>query len=211
VAISNRSRFVRWAYSTKNILGCGLAVVGPGLGIAGVVNPIFGIALAPALYFVGVLVAPSKKPVDLAGGIDPKDAIRSLDQIQHRIKGRVPQDIAALVARIASCINDSLARASALGEGSADVFGLVRTATDYLPTALQTYLDLPRNYADHHIVSDKKTALDLLRDQLQLIADKMDEIADAVNRADTDKLVAHGRFLAEKFGKGNGDLNLDAK
>ena len=33
----------------------------------------------------------------------------------------------------------------------------------------------------------------------------MDEITDAVNRADTDKLIAHGRFLAEKFGSGATD------
>jgi len=209
--VATSSGFKRWLYSTKNIVGCGLAVVGPGLGIVGVVNPILGVALAPALYIVGALVTPNRKPVDLAGGIDPRDAAKSLDQIGKRIKGRVPDDIAKLVARIATCINDSLARASALGEGSADVFGLVRTATDYLPTALQSYLDLPRNYADKHVVSDGKTALDLLRDQLELIAKKMDEIADAVNRADTDKLIAHGRFLAEKFGRGDGDLNLDAK
>ncbi len=210
--MATSSGFKRWAYSTKNIVGCGLAVVGPALGIVGVVNPILGVALAPALYVVGALVAPNrKKGVDLAGGIDPDDALRSLDQIQKRIKGRVPDDIAALVAQIAGCIRDSLARATALGEGSADVFGLVRTATDYMPTALQAYLDLPREYADKKVVSGHKTAHDILKDQLTLIASKMDEIADAVNRADTDKLIANGRFLAEKFGKGPGDLNLDAK
>jgi hypothetical protein len=202
------SRFARWAYSTKNIVGVGLAVVGPALGLAGVVNPILGAALAPALYIVGALAAPSRKRVDLAGSIDPSDALHSLEAIQRRIKRRVPDDVATRVQHIAASITDSLARAKALGEGSEDLFGLVKTATDYLPTALQAYLDLPRAYADRKVVADRKTAKDILCEQLDLLAKKMDEIADDVNRADTDKLIAHGRFLAEKFGKGNGDLQI---
>ena len=40
----------------------------------------------------------------------------------------------------------------------------------------------------------------VLVDQLDLLAATMDKILDAVYRADADALVAHGRFLAEKFG-----------
>ena len=209
MATSKSGGLTRWLYSTKNMAGVGLAVVGPALGIAGVINPLLGLAIAPALYVVGALAAPGRKKVKLADGIDPGDAARSLDQIQKRIKGKVPDDVSARVKHIAATINDSLHRATVLGEGGEDLFGLVRTATDYLPTALQAYLDLPRTYADRKIVSDGKTAHDILCDQLDLLVTKMDEIADDVNRADTDKLIAHGRFLAEKFGKGNGDLDIE--
>ncbi len=40
----------------------------------------------------------------------------------------------------------------------------------------------------------------VLVDQLDLLAATMDKIFDAVYRADAEALVAHGRFLAEKFG-----------
>jgi hypothetical protein len=40
----------------------------------------------------------------------------------------------------------------------------------------------------------------VLVDQLDLLAATMDKILDAVYRADAEALVAHGRFLAEKFG-----------
>ena len=40
----------------------------------------------------------------------------------------------------------------------------------------------------------------VLVDQLDLLAATMDKIYDAVSRADAAALVAHGRFLAEKFG-----------
>jgi hypothetical protein len=189
--------------------GVGLAVVGPVLGLVGVVNPLIGLALAPALYAAGALAMPGHKHVDLAEGVDPDDIRRSLAETQRRIKGKVPQEVADRVQHIASTITECVPKADTLGDGSTQAFGLAKTATDYLPTALQAYLDLPRAYADRKVVSDGKTSLGLLIDQLDLLSDQMDQIADAVHRADTDKLVAHGRFLAEKFGKGG--LDLDSK
>lgn len=209
MATSEPGRVARWAYSNKNMAGVGLAVVGPVLGLVGVINPLVGLALAPALYAAGALAMPGRKKVDLASGIDPDDVRRSLAETQRRIKGKVPQEVAQRVQHIASTITDTLPKADALGDGSNQLFGLARTATDYLPTALQAYLDLPRTYADRKVVSEGKTSLGLLIEQLDLLSDQIDQIAEAVYRADTDKLVAHGRFLAERFGKGG--LNLDSK
>ena len=206
MATSEPGRVARWAYSTKNMAGIGLAAVGPIIGLAGVVNPLIGLALVPALYAVGALAAPGRKRVDLAAGIDPADIRRSLSEVQRRIKGKVPQEVSDRVDRIASTITGCLPRANALGDGSSQAFGMARTAADYLPTALQAYLDLPRAYADRKVVTEGKTSLGLLIEQLDLMAEKMDEIADAIHRSDTDKLVAHGRFLAEKFGKGELDV-----
>src|SRR5450759_5011974 len=55
-----------------------------------------------------------------------------------------------------------------------------------------------------------KTSLMILIDQLDLLAATMDKVFDAVCRADADALVAHGRFLAEKFGNAStgGALSL---
>jgi hypothetical protein len=200
----------RWATSTKNMAGIGLATVGPILGVTVLSNPLLGVALAPALYVVGALVAPGrKKPVRLADSIDSRDAVRSLEEIQRKIRRRVPHFVAKRVKYIAASITDSLRRADSLGEGSSEVFGLVKTATDYLPTALQAYLDLPPTYADRKVVADGKTPLMILIEQLDLMKTKIDEIAEAVNRADSDKLIAHGRFLAEKFGKDDNGLDID--
>lgn len=201
-------RLSRWATSTKNMMGVGFAVVGPALGLAGVVNPLVGVALAPALYLVGVLAAPGRKRVNLAEGVDPRDVTRSLNEIQKRIRRRVPDDVWKRVRHMSTTIEESMRRAHALGEGSVEVLGLVRTATDYLPTALQAYIDLPRAYADRQIVADGKTSLQLLREQLKLMSEKVDDIAEAILRADTDKLIAHGRFLAEKFAKNDSTLDI---
>jgi hypothetical protein len=77
------------------------------------------------------------------------------------------------------------------------------TATDYLPEAIGGYLRLPRQWADSRPVDRGKTSLMLLIDQLDLLGSTMDKVFDAVNRADAAALVAHGRFLQEKFGTGS--------
>jgi uncharacterized membrane protein YgcG len=82
------------------------------------------------------------------------------------------------------------------------------TVTSYLPEALGAYLRLPRSFADRRPIEGGKTALLILIDQLDLLAATMDEIFEAVCRSDADALVAHGRFLAEKFGKGLGALDV---
>ena len=74
------------------------------------------------------------------------------------------------------------------------------TATDYLPEAVGGYLRLPREFADNRPVDRGKSSLLLLIDQLDLLAATMDQVFDAVCREDAAALVAHGRFLEEKFG-----------
>jgi len=140
---------------------------------------------------------------------DPADVRDSLRKLRARIKGRVPDDIMAKVDAIADSIEGIVPRSSALGPGSQDLFVLARTATDYLPTAIETYLNLPREYATEHPISHGKTARDILSEQLDLLQDQVDQIAVAVNKNDTDKLLAHGRFLEERFGRK--DLSLEPK
>ena len=83
------------------------------------------------------------------------------------------------------------------------------TATDYLPEAVGGYLRLPRQFADNRPVDRGKSSLMVLIDQLDLLAATMDKIFDAVCRADADALVAHGRFLSEKFGAASTGGALD--
>jgi hypothetical protein len=161
------------------------------------------------LYAIGALAAPGRKPRSIVGGVDPHDVRRNLDEIQRRTYGRVPPAIGRKIARIAAMITETLPRADALGVGSPGQYVLVQCAADYLPTALQAYLDLPRGYADRHVVSDGKTPLELLSDQLDVLERQIGEVADAVNRADTEKLIVNGRFLAEKFGHGPLDIDGD--
>jgi hypothetical protein len=207
VATSSESRAGRYVRSTKNIVGTSLAVVGPALALAGVLAPPVGLALAPVLYAVGALAAPKRKNPELASGVDAGDVEQSLADLRRRVHGRVPADVEQRVNRISATIAEILPRADALGAGSDARYVLVKTATDYLPSTVQAYLDLPRSYADNKVVTDGKTPHALLCAQLDVLIQQMDEVSDAVNRSDIDKLIANGRFLEEKFGHGPLDLS----
>jgi hypothetical protein len=131
----------------------------------------------------------------------------NLEQIEAQVAGKVPPAVQARVDRIIRTLRDTLPRLDQLGLGSAQAHAAITTATSYLPEALGSYLRLPRSYADERPIAGGKTSLMVLCDQLDLLGNKMDEVFVAVCQSDADALIAHGRFLAEKFASGS--LALD--
>ena len=137
------------------------------------------------------------------------DILASLDRLQGAIAGKVPDMVVARVDRVAGVVRETVPRLGNLGPGSLNAHAVLRTATSYMPEAVNAYMRLPRSFADHRPVSNGKTSLTVLCDQLDLLGSKMDDVFDAVCRTDADALIAHGRFLAEKFG--SGALALDPR
>lgn len=201
----------RWLYSNKNIAGCVLAMGAPVLAVTGLVAPPLALALLPVLYAAGALAAPGRPPVDLAAGLDPDDISKSLRMIRKATAGKVGPAVSERVERICDAIRELLPRAADLGQGGQEMHILVRTATDYLPATLEPYLALPRMYADRKVLSDGKTATQILCDQLDVMYERLSQISDAIARADGDKLLANGRFLAEKFGRTGMELPPDSE
>lgn len=139
------------------------------------------------------------------------DLLASLDRVEAMVSGgAVPAPVASRVRRIDRVVRDTIPRLSRLGSGSPRAYTVMATATNYLPEAIGGYLRLPRQFADNRPVDRGKSSLMVLIDQLDLLASTMDQVFDAVCREDADALVAHGRFLAEKFGSAGtgGSLNV---
>jgi len=139
------------------------------------------------------------------------DLLAALDAVGAMVAGSaVPAPVASRVTRVSRTVRDTIPRLSNLGAGSQQAYNVMATATDYLPEAIGGYLRLPRQWADSRPVDRGKTSLMILIDQLDLLAATMDKVFDAVCRADAAALVAHGRFLAEKFGTAStgGGLSL---
>jgi len=200
-------RFVKYLYSTKNIVGSVLALIGLVLFFTGVVGGLWPVIVI-GLYLIGALVTPGIATIDLRSGFDPDDVRKAMDHEVHAVSGRVPPEVLAKVQSIQQIILGILPRSGALPPGSPELFVVERTATEYLPTALESYLNLPRAYATLHPVQNGKTAKQVLMDQLTLLESKMSEVADDVHRNDTDRLLANGRFLEERFG--GSALSLDS-
>jgi hypothetical protein len=193
-------RLLLYLYSTKNIVGSLLALVGLVLFFTGIIGALWPVIVI-GLYLVGVLVTPGSATIDLRSGFDPDDIRHALETEVRAVSGRVSPDVLAKVQSIQQIILGILPRSGALPPGSPELFVVQRTATDYLPTALESYLNLPRAYATLHRVQDGKTPQQVLMDQLTLLESKMGEVADDVHRNDTDRLLANGRFLEERFGR----------
>ena len=138
------------------------------------------------------------------------DLLASLDRVESMITaGAVPAPVASRVRRVDQVVRDTIPRLPSLGAGSPQAYSVMATATDYLPEAVGGYLRLPRQFADNRPVDRGKSSLMVLIDQLDLLAATMDKVFDAVCRADADALVAHGRFLSEKFGSASTGGVLD--
>ncbi len=199
-------RVALYLTSTRNIIGCLLALLGLILFFAGVIDRLWPLVVV-ALYVIGVLIAPGRRTYDLREVFDAKDVRKALEALLRRIHRNVPSDVEAKVQGIAATIEGILPRAGELAAGSEQLFILQRTATDYLPTSLESYLDLPRAYATVVPVRGSKTAKQLLVEQLDLLQQQMDEVADAVAKSDVNRLLAQGRFLEERFAS-RPDLSL---
>lgn len=138
------------------------------------------------------------------------DISAALADVERLVSGgAVPPLVQSRVRRIVRTVAETVPRLRNLGPGSAQAYSVVATATDYLPQALGNYTRLPRAWADTRPVENGKTSLMLLVDQLDLLGATMNQILDAAVRVDADALIAHGRFLQEKFGHVDAPAVLD--
>lgn len=146
---------------------------------------------------------PAEPQIDVPDPPTSAEIMASVEALEQRIAGRVPPMVFARVQRIGTRVAEMVPRLDRMGVASLEAHTVVATATSYLPEALDAYLRLPREFADNRVVADGKTSLMLLIDQLDLLAVTLGRISDAVSRQDANALIAHGDFLADKFGKGS--------
>ena len=142
------------------------------------------------------------EPATVPAAPTEADILASLARVEAMLAdGTAPAVVRSRVVRVDRSIRETLPKLPQLGWGSADAYAVVATATDYLPEAVGGYLRLPRDWANSRPIEGGRTALMVLVDQLELLASTMDKMLDAANRADAQALIAHGRFLQEKFGQ----------
>jgi hypothetical protein len=199
-------RLEPFLYSRKNIFGCLMGLGGLGLLFLGITSGPLGLGVVGAMYAIGYLVVPGERGVrlDLLGtNDDDSEEIRvGLDRLLNSIRGRVADDIYNRVASIRDSIIVTLPREGGganVDEADPSVHLIRRTALAYLPQALDSYLAVPRFYAEMRAVADGRTPHDVLLEQLNLMDVKMQEVAEDVVTNDSERLLAHGRFLQDRF------------
>lgn len=113
-------------------------------------------------------------------------------------KRELPIDLKVKVEQIRHKADVLLGYAQRFPPFSHDLHLVRQTAADYLPRTVAAYLALP-GVEDPVVGPDEKTALQELREQLELLDRKLDEIAGDLQREDVDQLLANRRFLEERF------------
>jgi hypothetical protein len=194
-------RFQRFLFSRRSIVGSGLAVAGLALHFLGLLGGPLWLPIVVGLYLVGVLLVPAERGLDLTldAEADEADIRRGLDRLVKGVDGKIATDLQARVESIRSSILVTLDAEQDRVAGDPTVHLIRQTALDYLPSALNAYLTLPRAYAERRPVAGGRTPHDVLLEQLDLMDTKMREAADAIVAHDSEKLLANGRFLADRF------------
>ncbi|WP_198543107.1 hypothetical protein [Pseudofrankia sp. BMG5.36] len=198
-----------WLGSGRNILGCVGALGGVVLGVVGVVPAPwwpFGVA---ALYGAGALAFPRRAasgPGALGGlgedddGVDVERLRAAARAHRSSLIGRAPTEVIRATERVTGALDELFDRPELLRGGSQEADLVERLVDDYLPTALNTYLGLPRTFAGTHHLPDGRTPRQVLLDQLALLERAVREVTEDASNGEASRLLAHERFLADRFG-----------
>jgi hypothetical protein len=198
--VSIRTRLLLYLYSTRNIVACAAALVGPALLFLGLIQEGW-LLITAALYGVGYFATPAPHILDasLAQSLT-FDAL--LDQFDRVVKEARPQLQPVMLARLDSIrhsIGEVLPRLAERRGFDDNLYTVRETISRYLPETLANYVALPPMFRVSRVLKDGKTARDLLLDQLAVLDDQMKEVVGNVARGDADALLANGRFLEAKF------------
>ncbi len=201
--MSNRQRFLLFLYSTPNIVGALLGILGLLLYFLGVIGS-FWFLIVAGLYGIGVLATPKSPAMELRlrNELSLEEIRVELRELVVKIRNRVPKEIYTQVISITNSILEILPRIVDLNSSDYNIYTIRQMALEYLPETLENYLKLPVAYTNLHPVKDGKTAKQLLIEQLDILDKEMKDIVQDFYSNDTDRLMAHGRFLEEKFKDG---------
>lgn len=205
VAVAPMSRLSDFLYSPRNIAGCCLAFAGLVLLFTGVIDTGWPLIVA-GLYAVGVLAWPRKQVVEVEAPsveVSVETLAQQLERLINEASKRLPEPALTSLHSIQTSLADLLPRLRELEVSGAlsveSAFTVEETLRRYLPEMLTSYLKLPATFARTQPLKDKRTAAQVLVDQLQMLDESLKQIAHESFAGDVEALVNSGRFLERKL------------
>ncbi len=208
------SRLGRWLESGKNIVGCVLAVVAIILQVTIGLGAFWPFIVVGG-YLVGALLWPRDRlnlTLALGESASADDLKAQLAQLRKTMSSqgaRLGADVTKSLGNLLDVLDEIVTKWDDLLAAPDQSHVVQQMIVDYLPTSLQTYLNIPATYALSSRVAGKKSAHDELLDQLALLETEAEKIRAAVYAKDLDALGDQSRFLQTKFGKSSLDLPSD--
>jgi hypothetical protein len=185
-----------------------LALGGLTLYAVGILGAPAWIPITVGLYAIGYLLVPDNRELKVRpdAAEDATQVREVLEVLMRSIRGKVADDLYARAWHIRESILATLEVEGAGDDTDPNVYLIRQTALSYLPEAFATYRQMPRVLAEHRAIANGRTPHDVLLEQLDLMDRRLKDVADDIARHDSDKLLANGRFLAEKFATSPFDL-----
>jgi hypothetical protein len=198
--MNRAQRILLYLYSTPNIVGSILGIVGLLLFFTGLIQD-FWLLIVVGLYLIGVFVTPNDPTFDLTfqNQVSVDEIRTELEKLVGSARKRIPKEALEKVESIKTSILSILPQIVDINAGDRNLFIIRQTALDYLPETLEYYMNLPPAYANLHPIRNGKTARQLLLEQLDLLDNEMQAIVADFHRNDSQKILAHSRFLEQKF------------
>jgi len=195
-----RVRALLFLYGNGNIAGCALALLGPAMLFAGVIERAW-LPITLGLYTIGWLLAP--RPPALTRRIEDsltlEQAIDRLDALVAKARPHLTAPMAASLDRIRTSVGEVLPRLLDGPTHDEHLYTVRETVLRYLPETLANYVALPPAFRAGHALKDGRTARELMSEQLALLDTKLQEIVANVAASDAQALLANGRFLETRF------------
>jgi hypothetical protein len=204
VDISKPRRLQFFLYSTRNIVGCLLALGGLGLFFGGVIH-VFWWVIVAGLYGVGVFGWPRNDLAATAEAteLSTEELAQQVRKLVDSVAAGLPRDALEVLRNIQGTLSELLPRLQELKDrgtiSAKDSFTVVETVRRYLPDTLGAYLRLPRLYAQMQTLADGRTASQTLLAQLRVLDTSLKDVAKSAFAGDAEALVTNGEFLQSKF------------
>lgn len=198
--VSLKMRILLFLYSSRNLVGCALAIGGLSLFFAGVISD-WWFPIVASLYGLGWVAVPGDKELELQVRNEATQAnlVESIEELIRESRSRLPGEAVDRLIRIREVV---IGLAPKLFSGEVAMtyaISLVNAVTRDLPETVRNYLHLPTAFATMHAVENGRTCKQLLLEQLDFLGDQLSKIAENIYKDDADALVVNGKFLQEKF------------
>ena len=191
----------RYLTSTRNLVGCALALGGLVLHFVGLAGR-YWLLVVGGLYLVGMVLTPARRRISLMGpvGSRPEDLKYAFDRLVRRArKEKVPTLVLVRLRRIEILVDGLLGRPEELAAHPDCWFAVDSTVRTDLPASIEAYLNLPRWYAGRrHLPGAGRRAEQELVEQLRSIERVLKGVADKVHGGRAQWMVEHGRRLDEQ-------------
>jgi hypothetical protein len=187
-------------YGNGNIAGSALALLGPILLFAGVIEA-YWLPITLGLYAAGFTLARGRPELErqIEHTLTAEETLARFDALVARANPHLTPDMREHLTSVRSSVAEVLPRLLAAQALNDDLFTVRETVLRYVPETLANYVALPPVFRVTHVLKDGKTARQLLAEQLAILDDKLREVVANVAARDAQALLENGRFLELKF------------